>query len=100
MQESMRAIKGTKPEDEKRRKAITTEIDKKYDLSAKYAETAGPAVFGKKRTEGSGKSKLQKRIEHAYQLLQNKKAIGQGKNLRGKSQNPELSTMFFYKKGR
>jgi hypothetical protein len=40
MQEAQRAIKGTKPEDVKRKNAMTAEINKKYEESIKYAETA------------------------------------------------------------
>jgi hypothetical protein len=40
IQESQRAIKGTKPEDVKRKNAYTADINKKYEEMVKYAETA------------------------------------------------------------
>jgi hypothetical protein len=40
VQEAQRAVKGTKPEDVKKKNAYTTEINKKYDEMVKYAETA------------------------------------------------------------
>lgn len=40
LQEAQRAIKGTKPEDVKRKNALTADINKKYDEMVKYGETA------------------------------------------------------------
>lgn len=40
LQEAQRAIKGTKPEDVKKKSAYTADINKKYDDLGKYGETA------------------------------------------------------------
>lgn len=40
LQESQRAIKGTKPEDVKKKNAFTADINKKYEDLVKYGETA------------------------------------------------------------
>jgi hypothetical protein len=87
MQESMRAIKGTKPEDEKRRKAINTEIDKKYDLSAKYAETAAQQFSERSELKAVEKANYKSVLNTLTNYYKTKKQLDKAKTYEDKAKS-------------
>ena len=79
LQEQQRAIKGTKPEDVKKKNALTAEINKKYDESVTYAEAAEKMYAAKQDLKAVEKVNYKAVLNQLSNYYKNKKQLDKAK---------------------
>jgi hypothetical protein len=84
LQEEQRKIKGTKPEDVKKKNALTAQINKMYDESITYAETAERLFSEKKELKNVEKANYKAILTQLSNYYKGKKQADKAKTYEDK----------------
>ena len=85
LQETQRAIKGTKAEDVKKKNALTAEINKKYDASLPYAEEAAQQFASRSELKPVEKANYKTILNQLANYYKSKKQLDKAKEYEDKA---------------